>query len=302
MSGAWAYFLREAIRQAWRQRLLTLVAVSALGLAALFAGSWGLLYRNAKHWQASVGQAAEVAAYLRPNLSPAAQGSALDAARDISGVASVELVTPEQAAAAMSADPQVKEALALLGENPLPPTLKVHLLSDQPSALALVAGRLRGLENVEEVDSGEGAVEGLLKVSGALRTSLLGLGALFSLTALLIVAAVLRLASWSRRQELGIMRLVGASHGFIRAPFLVEGLFQGLLAGALAAGALAGAMAWLDVRLRADLQVDLAAFMPAPVDWSLAAGLMLGTGLLGLAGAAVALATVTLAYEDEEQA
>lgn len=301
MSGAWVYFFREALRQAWRQRLLTLVAVSALGLAALFAGSWGLLYRNAKHWQASVGQASELAVYLRPGIPLAAQAVALEAARGLSGVASVELVTPEQAAMGMSADPEVKEALELLGENPLPPTLKVRPSSERPAAISALAAKLKAIENVDEVDSGEGAVEGLLKVSGALRTSLLGLGALFSVAALLIVAAVLRLASWSRRQELGIMRLVGASHGFIRAPFLLEGFFQGLLAGACAAGALAGALAWLASRLRADLQVDLAQFLPSSVDIGLAASLMLGTGLLGLAGAAVALATVTLAYEDEVQ-
>ena len=117
---------------------------------------------------------------------------------------------------------------------------------------------------------------------------------------LLIVAAVLRLSAWSRREELGIMRLVGAGHGFIRAPFLLEGLLQGLAGGILAAAALAGLQAWLESTLRSGLGLDLAAFLPAGVDVWMAGALALATGALGLLGAAFALATVKVAYEEEE--
>jgi cell division transport system permease protein len=297
-----AYFAKEALRQSWRQRLLTLVAVSAMTLAALFAGSWALLWRNARHWQDSVGQAAQLSVYLKPGVTAPVQASVQAAALAVSGVASADLVTPEMAAQSLKSDPQIRDALALLGdENPFPALLKVRLSQADPASLKTVSARLKALDNVDEVDAGQGAVESLLKASGAVRTALLGLLGLFSAAALLIVAAVLRLAAWSRRQELGIMRLVGASHGFIRAPFLLEGLLEGLLAGGLAAAILAGSIAWLGARLSMDLQVDLAAFLPEGVDWSMAAALSGAAGLLGLAGAGLGLATVTLAYEDEEQ-
>jgi cell division transport system permease protein len=118
--------------------------------------------------------------------------------------------------------------------------------------------------------------------------------------ALLIVAAVLRLAAWSRREELGIMKLVGAGHGFIRAPFLFEGLLHGLMGGLAAAAALAGLQAWLEATLQRDLQLDLAAFLPSGVDLSLVALLASATGLLGLLGAFAALSTIKVAYEEEE--
>lgn len=295
-----SYFLREALRQAWRQRLLTLVAVSALGLAALFAGSWALLWRNAQHWQAGLGQAAQIAVYLRPGLNAGQQGAALESARALSGVAEVELVSEAAAAAELSQDPALKQALALLGENPLPATLKVRLADPRPSAISALSGPLSQIAGVEEVDAGAGAVESLLKASAAARSALLALGILFSAAAILIVAAVLRLAAWSRRQELGIMRLVGASHGFIRAPFLIEGALQGALAGLIASAGLRGALEWVALRLRHDLQLDLGAFLPVNVDLPLGAGLTLGTALLGGLGALLALATVTLAYEDED--
>jgi cell division transport system permease protein len=300
MMPPWGYFVRESLRQAWRQRLLTLVAVAALALAALYGGAWALLMRNADTWKRSLGAAEELVVYLRPDLSPQAQAAVQQAAQSLSGVASVDLVTPEQAAAELSQDPAVKSALALLQENPLPPALKVRLGVSTPPEAAAAAQQLKALDGVDAVDQGEGAVENFLKVSGVARGVLLALMALFSATALLIVAAVLRLAAWSRREELGIMRLVGAGHAFIRAPFLFEGLFQGLLGGLLAAAVLAGLQAWLAATLRDALGVDLAAFLPAGMDAWLSLCLVLATGILGLLGAAIALATVKVAYEGEE--
>ncbi|HTB22381.1 MAG TPA: permease-like cell division protein FtsX [bacterium] len=300
MTLPWGYFVRESLRQAWRQRLLTLVAVAALALAALYGGAWALLLRNADEWKHSLGAAEQLVVYLRPGLTPQEQVAAQQAAQAVSGVASVDLVTPEQAAADLSQDPAVKSALGLLQENPLPPALKVRLEVSTSEDAASAADRLKALDGVDAVDEGEGAVENFLKVSGVARSVLLALMMLFSATALLIVAAVLRLAAWSRREELGIMRLVGAGHGFIRAPFLFEGLFQGLLAGLLAALVLAGLQAWLGATLSNSLGIDLAAFLPAGMDACLGACMVLATGILGLLGAAIALATVKVAYEGEE--
>lgn len=300
MSAPWGYFVRESLRQAWRQRLLTLVAVSSLSLAALYGGAWALLWRNAEQWTRTLGQAEQLTVYLRPSLSVAEQAQALAAAEAVAGVAHVDLVTPEQAAEELSQDPQVKAALALLGENPLPPALKVRLAALDPAEVASAAERLRALDGVDEVDRGEADVENLLKVNAIARSILLGLLVVFSAVALVIVAAVLRLAAWSRREELGIMRLVGAGHGFIRAPFLLEGLLQGLVAGVVASAALWGLQAWLASRLWAALNLDLSAFLPQGMSLGLAAFLAAATAALGGLGAAVALATVRVAYEGED--
>jgi cell division transport system permease protein len=299
MTGA--YFLREALRQAWRQRLLSLVAVSSLGLAALLAGAWALLWLNSRHWEARLGEAAELCVYLRPGLPAAEQSAALTAARALSGVASAVLVSEAEAAAELGRDPELRKALELLGENPLPATIKVRLSRPEARDLSAVQEALGKLPGVEEVDSGRGAVENLVKASRAAKTVFLGVGVLFSVAALLIVAAVLRLAAWTRRRELGIMRLVGAGHGFIRAPFLLEGLLQGLLGGGLAASGLAASLAWLGGNLRSQLQIDLQAFLPRGMDPLFSIGLVAATGLLGLLGAGLALATVTLAYEAEDE-
>ncbi|MGH7442970.1 MAG: cell division protein FtsX [bacterium] len=300
MNSVLPYFLREALRQAWRQRLPTLVAVAALALAAMYGGAWALLWRNAEQWGRSLDRAEEVTVYLHVGLDDQAQVSVLKAVQVLDGVAEADLITPDQAVQTLSQDSQVKAALNLLGENPLPAALKVRLaVPDAAGAEALLA-RLRALPGVDEVDQGSSGIGNLMKASSIARSLLLGLLAVFSALALVIVAAVLRLAAWSRRGELGIMRLVGAGRGFIRAPFLLEGLFQGLMGGALAALALRALQGWIAMRLRLDLGTDLHVLLPRGVDSNLAVCLVLLTGLLGLFGAALALASVPLAYEGEE--
>jgi cell division transport system permease protein len=300
MSLPLVYFGREALRQAWRQRLLSLVAVSALGLAALSAGAWALLLRNASHWHEALGQQLELVAYLKPGLSPGAQDLALGQAKALSGAASAQLVTADDAKAQLARDPDLKAAFDTLGENPLSASLRVKVDAQSPAALKAFAASLGAVAGVDSVDSGGGALDSMLKVAGTAQAALLALGCLLSAAALLIVAAGVRLAAHSRRTELGILRLVGASHAFIRTPFILEGAGLGALAGAVAALALALMQTWLSARLLSDLQVDLTAFWPQGMDASLALELVAGMALLGGLGAALAVSTLTLAYEDEE--
>lgn len=300
MSLPLGYFVSESLRQAWRQRLFSLVAVSALGLAALAGGAWALLLGNASYWQKAMGQQLELVAYLKPAQPLAAQEAALAQARGLAGVASAELVSAEQAAAELSRDPELKSAFETLGENPLSPTLRVRVQARDPEALRSIGAALAAVPGVDSVDSGGGALEDMLKVAGTLQDALLALGALLSAAALLIVAAGVRLAAHSRRTELGIMRLVGASHTFIRAPFILEGLGLGALAGALAAAALGALQAWLSARLLSGLQVDLHAFLPQGMSLLLALQIVGIAALTGGLGAALAVSTLTLAYEDEE--
>jgi cell division transport system permease protein len=299
VNDSFSYFIREALHQAWRQRMLTLVAASALALAALSGGAWALLWRNQQAWTRDLAFSAQIAVFLKPGLAPEAQQAAATAALSLSGVASAELVTPQQAAMEMSRDPEIKTALSLLPDNPLPAALKVRLSAETQQQAADVETRLKALDGVDSVDATAGAVEGLLKTAEALKTVLLAAAAAFSAAALLIVAAVLRLAAWTRREEISIMRLVGAGHGFIRAPFLIEGLFQGLLGGAAASVALMGLQAFLLSTFQAELGVDLRAFLPEGMDLGLALMLTAAAGLLGLLGVALALATLPVAFEDE---
>ena len=149
-------------------------------------------------------------------------------------VASVELRTPDQGLAEFRQRSGLADSLDLLDGNPLPALLVVVPEGDEARLVA-------ALEALPETD--------LLQHDAAWRERLTGwmgfgerltwvLAALFGLGALLVVGNTVRLDIQSRREEIGVLQLLGASDGFIRRPFVYLGAWYGLAAGALALGLL----------------------------------------------------------------
>jgi cell division transport system permease protein len=189
---------------------------------------------------ASLGGEVEVTVYLAPDLPDADMFRVRDALEKVSG-GTVVLVPPDLALERLTRElGDLGDALAHLPENPLPPSLELEVPPERrtPGALRELAGELRALPGVTGVDYGEEAVERLSAIATALRYG--GVVALLVvlLTTVVIVSATLQLAIYSRREEIEIQKLVGATDRFVKAPFLIEGLLQGLLGAGLAVLAL----------------------------------------------------------------
>jgi cell division transport system permease protein len=196
----------------------------------------------------------------------------------------MELVSPDEAARALSRDPELKKYLEVLGRNPLPASVRLRMETEDPARLRILAEQSKALPGVDEVDYGREAVERLLKAFSVVRWLLSAVAGLLGAVALLVVANILKLTAHSRRAELSIMRLVGAPGWFVRLPFLLEGMLQGVLGGLLAAGGLYVLGQALAARALAELQVDLGSFMPQGIDLGFCLRLV-GLGLaLGFVG------------------
>ena len=132
-----------------------------------------------------------------------------------------------------------------LPDNPLRDAYELPALQVSGGRLAELGRSLKGQPCVADVDFGAEWLEPAQRLLGGLRWAL---GALFGLIAgvtLVLVANTFQLAIYARREEIGILKLVGATDGFVRWPFLLEGLLEGLIGGALAGGAVAGGLAAL---------------------------------------------------------
>ena len=132
-----------------------------------------------------------------------------------------------------------------LPDNPLRDAYELPALQVSGGRLAELGRSLKGQPCVADVDFGAEWLEPAQRLLGGLRWAL---GALFGLIAgvtLVLVSNTFQLAIYARREEIGILKLVGATDGFVRWPFLLEGLLEGLIGGALAGGAVAGGLAAL---------------------------------------------------------
>ncbi|MSQ00980.1 MAG: ABC transporter permease [Myxococcales bacterium] len=237
MTGAF----QRALRGLREHTYLAAVATGVIAAALVLLGVYALVVVNLQSalsgWQKDV----HVSAYFNAEVSPADQVTARDAIATRAEVASVELITAPMAAAWMSARvPEVGPLLVELGESALPASLEVTLrpISTSPAAMDGFAESLRATGQFAEIDYGREWVE---RAAAFLATlSLLGgvLGVILVVAALFLVGNTIHLVVYARRDELEILRLVGATESYILTPFLIEGCLQGLIASTVAVATL----------------------------------------------------------------
>ncbi|MER3455390.1 MAG: hypothetical protein C4304_00535 [candidate division GAL15 bacterium] len=284
--ASYGYLTREGAVGFWRNGLMSAAAVGSILAALLAFGGAVVTLWNLRELAARVEAQLVAVGYLREGLSPAQREAAQRAAAALPGVRAVSLVPREEALRRLEEALGGVDLARAAQDNPLPDTLEVK--PSKPQDLRQVAQALRSVPGVTEVTYGADSTERLLSltrlVRGAGGLSTLALGAV----AVVVSTNALRMTVLARRQEIEIMRLVGAAAWFVRWPFLVEGLLQGLVAAACASAAWAAFYPWAVGRLQ-QAWPFLPVLPPQRVVLPLVASLLAAGGLVGLVGAAVSV-------------
>ena len=243
--GAWfdhhLYSLVASFGRFFRRPWATLLTVGVMAVAlALPLGLW-LVLGNVARFAGEVQQSRELSVFLKPGVDVARARALADQLRARGDIADVALRTPDEGLAALRERSDLDAAIDVLGagENPLPSVLLVTPAGDD-LLLAESLSHLPDADLVQHDALWRQRLDGWLRFG--VRVALV-LAALLGLGALLVVGNTVRLDIQSRRDELGVLQLLGASDGFIRRPFLYLGAWYGLAAGALALGLLTAA--WL---------------------------------------------------------
>jgi cell division transport system permease protein len=256
------------------------VAVYSIGL---FAASLGGAQRLLAVWAGEV----RIAVYLKPGADLVLARE--EAARIAEGRSVVAV--PSSAALARLAESLGDEAHVLEGVGPdaLPDAVEVEAPGITLADARALAARLRGVTGADDVDYGNAWLEKLERFVARARFAAIFLLAALSLATAVLVANTLRLAVFARREEIEIMKLVGATDAFVGAPFLIEGLLQGLLGGALAAAALLVTHAAAAPRLRAAVALAQVLTLRDTLPPSLLAALVGGGAAIGLLASTLAV-------------
>lgn len=277
-----SYALREAIAAFRRAPVLTGLSAAMVGLALYVTGLFALVAHNMQIALTSAEERVELVVYLRDDGDPVDLELAREELASMPEVDGIQFISKNDALEKARAElPEFGDLFTDLDVNPLPASLEIslHPGSRTPDAVARVADRAASYPVTEDVRFGREWLEKLylLRRMGAAATSVLGLA--FALAAALIIGTAVRLAVFARRDEIYIMRLVGARDGFIRRPFLIEGALTGLLGGAAAAG-----LTYVTFRAVTELLFQLAWLPTEWVTGGLVAGMLFG---LFASGAAV---------------
>jgi cell division transport system permease protein len=215
----------------------SLLTIAVMGLALALPLAFYLLLSNVQSLGNALGRNQVINVFLKTDQ---VAGNAQILARQIEqhdGVAHVAVKSPQQGMDELSKMQGFSDALHALDDNPLPFVLEVQ---PQDGISAVAASRLvddlRGMQGVDMVqDSGtwRQRLDALLGVGNRL---VLILTALFALAVLLVVGNTVRVDITSRAEEIGVLKLIGASRAFVRRPYLYAGIWYGLFSGVLAVG------------------------------------------------------------------
>jgi cell division transport system permease protein len=288
------YFVRTSLRGIAATPGTAVVATGTIAVALVLVGAFALVVLNMQELLFRFGDAVQVTAFLEPGLDAAERDALVARAQEIPGVAEVHLVDEDEALERFRTG--VGQGFALLeglGENPLPASLELGLAPEARTApeLARISAALAKLSGIDETGAGADWVEGYVRALALLRGLAIGLAIILALATILIVSNTIRLAVLSRRDELEILSLVGASRAFVNTPFLIEGALQGAVGG-LAAWLLLYALFRLVLPgVEFGLELVLGGTSPRFFDAAESAWVWGGGAALGLLGSTIAVAS-----------
>ena len=225
---------REAFNGFRRAPVLSLLSITTIAFSLFAFGLFGLVALNIRKALTQVEDRVEIRAFIIDGTAAEVTSAALGDVAAFPEVATVKLVTQEQAL--VRARQELGEFSDVFDAGILPASLDVHLKEGfrDPTTVKAVAERMRSYEFIEDVRFGEEWVQKLYRIRNIATLAGIVLGLTFAGVAVIIIGSTIRMAVLARAREISIMRLVGATDAFIRSPFLIDGALKGLLGGLLA--------------------------------------------------------------------
>ncbi|MFT4994772.1 MAG: cell division transport system permease protein [Paraglaciecola sp.] len=275
-----------SLGELWRSRAASLMTIGVLGLSITLPSTLYILVKNAEKMSAGWEQASEISLFLNENTPKPHIDQLLTRIKLWPEIASVDYIPADQALEEFKQLSGFGDAIAYLDKNPLPNVILVTPTrkSASPTAARILLNKLR---KEREVDIGKLDVEWLERLHAMLNVAkeLVSVVALLLfLAVVLIIGNTIRLSILSKKDEILVMKLVGATDAFIQRPFMYTGFWYGLLGGLLAWIAVLILLGWMSSSVTAVSELYQKEFDITGVDMNTLL-VMLGMSVfLGLAG------------------
>ena len=231
-----SYQLREGLSSVLRNRLVNTGAVGLLITSLVMTGAFAMFMANINRMVDEIGAVNEVSIFMDENAPDSTAESVKASVEALDNIASVTYVSKEDALESMRDD--FGDLLDGLEEdNPLRDGFVVTL-EDQELMEATVEA-LGQIKGVVKISYNGDVADKFVDVRNFIAMLGIGVIAVLAVVSVLIVTYSVRISAYTKREEIEIMKIVGATDGFVRAPFVIEGITLGLIGAALSYGAIA---------------------------------------------------------------
>ena len=236
MLNSFFYLVNQGFKNLWNNRLMSLASIGVLVSCMLLIGAAALLSVNVSSIVDAVEDQSEAIVYLEDGLDDAAVEEVRDGLIATGKVATIEFISKEDSLHAMMEsmgdDGMLFEAYAK--ENNLPDSFRITFddVSDLENTVMHIEALL-GVDSVSALTEVAEVITGVKNMAYVGGTIIIGL---LIVVSLMIIGNTIKITVFSRRREVNIMKYVGATNGFIRLPFIVEGISLGVISGAISYG------------------------------------------------------------------
>ena len=279
--GQTPYFVVQALKNLRNNFWVHTIGAGTMTVSLVIFGTFLLLFVNVNSWVQGLGGPRTMSVFLVDDLGDTQLRDVQSAIEGLEGARILRFISKDDALEDMRRFlGSQKGLIESLDGNPLPASYEVVFEGKTgPPHYASVSSVLEAVAGVDSVHLTEewvSRIEGFIatvKISGVVIGGLLGIGML------MIVTNTIRLAIYSRKDEIEILKLVGATDAFVKAPFLLEGVIHGLAAGGISVGVLYSGYVVISAKMDRMLSFGVLSFDFIPVDHVIAlwaAGVALG--------------------------
>lgn len=238
---ALGYSLEEAFVELWRNRLVNLVSIATIAVSLFILGIFASISSNLNLLLAGWSDRVQLTIYMSDKAGPTEKEEIEAFLGSTSEVDTFEYLSKDDAISRFRGYfPELEALPEMLEANPLPASFEIQVAHDyrSPEQVRRFANQLYNRPGVAEVDYDLLWIERLTSVIDMVRALGFFIGGALVVASIFTIFNVIKLTVYGRQEEIGIMKLVGATHAYIRGPFVVEGMLQGGLGGAVALGLL----------------------------------------------------------------
>ena len=228
------YLLKEGIRGIFLHGFMSFAAVCVTVACLLIVGSFSILTYNVNIMVEDLNQTNEILVYIDSSLSEAEAKHIGSKINLVDNVLQARFVSREEALEDFIADHQGDEAFSGVEASDLRHRFVVTL--EDNNYMEQTVAEIEKLDGVAKINAAYELAEGFTTIQNVLQIASVAVIAVLLVVSLLIISNTVKLAMYDRRDEIAIMKMVGATNGFIRLPFVVEGFTLGMMGAALAFG------------------------------------------------------------------
>lgn len=235
--SSFTYLVGQGLHNLKANKMMTLASMGVLIVCMILVGAAFLFGANIDSMVAYIGEQNETVAFINDDADTAAVEEAI---RSIPHVAGVEFISKDQMLDEYSQRLEGYTNLKEMFQNDNPLLANYVVRADDPANISSVAAALQNVDGVRAVNSPQAMSDLFVSLQKAVTYVGYGLVIVLAIVSVVVISNTIKITVFNRRKEIGIMKLVGATNGFIRFPFFVEGVTSGLISALIASAIVCG--------------------------------------------------------------